>query len=246
MTLAFGGFRVDFASRRIWRGNDELHLSPKAFDLLAYLVANRPRAIGREELHRALWPDTFVGEASLHGLVAELRRTLRDDTRKPGCVRTLHRFGYGFHGEVTIAGGEAIGGKEALGLLTWPHGRVYVGAGERILGRDLFGRITADTETISRRHARLTVSADGAVLEDLGSKNGTFVGGARVDRPLSLGDGDRFVLGSLAVTFHLLPGDQSTKTAGLTRLEKSCVNSEERRRRSFRRPDDQISRRRPR
>ena len=55
---------------------------------------------------------------------------------------------------------------------------------------------------VSRRHARLVVTAEGTVLEDLGSKNGTFRGHERVTSPIRLDDGDAIGIGSLLMTFH--------------------------------------------
>lgn len=212
--LEFGEIRVDLARRQIWSGSEELHLSPKALDLLAHLIANRPRAVSKQELHEALWQGTFVSDASLPALVAELRRTLHDSPRKPRFVRTLHRFGYAFGAEVTESGEGMALDRGRLGMLVWDQGRLYLAAGEKILGREVFGAVTADTATISRRHARLVVSDAGAVLEDLGSKNGTCLRGARINRPVHLADGDRVVLGSFALTFRWLAGDQTTQTRG--------------------------------
>jgi pSer/pThr/pTyr-binding forkhead associated (FHA) protein len=64
---------------------------------------------------------------------------------------------------------------------------------------------------VSRRHARLVVTGDRAVLEDSGSKNGTFRGGERVTDPVALSDGDQLRIGSLQIVFHMRPHD-STET----------------------------------
>ena len=70
-----------------------------------------------------------------------------------------------------------------------------------------------DAPTVSRRHARIVVSDGGAVLEDLGSKNGTFLKGRRLTAPVSLCDGDVIVLGQLPVTFRALAAGGPTRTA---------------------------------
>lgn len=54
---SFGPFTLEPHTRRLLRGGDEIHLSPKAFDLLHCLIENRARAIPRAELHQRLWPD---------------------------------------------------------------------------------------------------------------------------------------------------------------------------------------------
>ncbi len=79
-----------------------MHLSPKAFELLATLLANRSRAFSKAELQQHLWPTTFVEETNLAGLVAEIRRALRDSASSPLFVRTVYGFGYRFVGEVTV------------------------------------------------------------------------------------------------------------------------------------------------
>ena len=93
-TVRFGPFSLDAATRQLLRNDREVSLSPKAFQLLSLLVANRERAMSKQELHQSLWPSTFVLETNLSSLIAEIRRALDDDTAKPQFVRTMHRFGY--------------------------------------------------------------------------------------------------------------------------------------------------------
>ena len=107
MTFRFNAFVLDEDSRQLLRGGREVHLSPKAFDLLARLIRARPRALSKAELHDHLWPDTFVTDASLGMLVTEIRSALGDKVRRSRYVRTLHRFGYAFQGRVTEIPGPA-------------------------------------------------------------------------------------------------------------------------------------------
>src|SRR5262245_26530357 len=74
---------IDTDSRQLFRGGDEIALSPKAFQLLAILAFARPRALSKSELHDALWPDTFVVEPNLSNLVGEIRAALTDSPRQP-------------------------------------------------------------------------------------------------------------------------------------------------------------------
>ena len=69
-----------------------------------------------------------------------------------------------------------------------------------------------DASTVSRRHARLVVTAEGTVLEDFGSKNGTFRGSERITAPVQLADGDAIRIGSLLVTFHVRAGAGCPRT----------------------------------
>ena len=103
MTYRFGHFTLDTATRQLSGESGEIRLSPKAFDLLHALVRNRNRAMSRGELHELLWPSTFVLETNLASLIAEIRRALGDTADAPRFVRTMHRFGYWFIGDVDEA-----------------------------------------------------------------------------------------------------------------------------------------------
>ena len=78
MRLQFDTITFDADSRQIWVGNNEVHLSPKAFDLLALLIARRPHAVSKAEIRKHLWPDTFVSDSSLPSLVSEVREAIVD------------------------------------------------------------------------------------------------------------------------------------------------------------------------
>src|SRR5574338_928807 len=92
----FAGFSVDTGTRQLLAGGADVHLSPKAFELLLLLIEQRSRALSKAELHERLWPATFVGETNLPTLVAEVRRALGDAAQESRFVRTVHRFGYRF------------------------------------------------------------------------------------------------------------------------------------------------------
>src|SRR6185436_16384220 len=97
------------------RGNRELRLSPKAFELLRLLVDERPRAMSKNELLERLWPDTFVAEANLPSLIAEVRDVTGDDADEPRFIRTIRRFGYAFCGTITDADSDRSSGAPPLG-----------------------------------------------------------------------------------------------------------------------------------
>src|SRR5262245_22304308 len=99
----FDCFALDADTRRLLRDGEEVHLSPKALHLLQLLVENRARAMSRADLQKALWPTTFVLDTNLASLVKEIRRALEDTAETPRFVRTVHRFGYWFIGEVRDA-----------------------------------------------------------------------------------------------------------------------------------------------
>ena len=199
MLVRFGSHTLDTHRRQLLDGDRPVHLSPKAFDALAILVARRPNAVTKEELHARLWPDTFVVDANLSVLVAEIRRALGDDAQTPRFIRTLHRIGYAFCGDAD-AGHDAL--RHGAQWLAW-HDRAFpLVEGDNVIGRDPGCAVWMDAPGVSRRHASVIVTADTATIADLGSKNGTFVGGLPVRGPQVLADGDRVRVGSVEVEFR--------------------------------------------
>jgi eukaryotic-like serine/threonine-protein kinase len=97
--ICFGPFMLDLESRQLTNAGEEIHLEPKAFELLSALVLERPKALSKADLQERLWPGTFVTEANLSNLVAEIRAAVGDPARAPKFVRTAHGFGYAFCGE---------------------------------------------------------------------------------------------------------------------------------------------------
>jgi hypothetical protein len=176
------------------------------------LVETRPKALSKAELQERLWPATFVVEANLSNLVAEIREALGDRGRSHIFIRTVHGFGYAFCGDATPRqASDAPSAGRQVCCLEWGDKRYPLAAGEHIIGRDPDIAVRLDGSTVSRRHARLVVTSGETVLEDLGSKNGTFLGADRVTSAVPLADGDTIRIGSVLVTFHTL-GLMSTVT----------------------------------
>lgn len=216
MIYRFGRFALDYAARQLLLDGGEIHLSPKAFELLAMLVVDRARAVAKGELLTRLWPSTFVEETNLASLVAEIRRALRDSATEPAFVRTVHRFGYRFVGEVT-----EIGAPPSPAPAARPRPRVIFDNREFLLmdGPNVIGRAADATVQcfgtgVSRHHARILVSREGATLEDLGSKNGTYLGEERI-ASARLSDGDEIRLGRASLTFRAAPASEATETVVL-------------------------------
>lgn len=204
MRVQFGGFLFDGARRELLRGKRTVHLSPKAFRVLEALVTKVPAAVSKEELCEVLWPDVFVQEANLKNLVSEVRQALGEDARKPRFLRTVYGFGYAFRPE----GDSAAAGRFRVTHLARDF---ELHPGENILGRDSEASVVIPMKSISRRHARIVVSGDTATLEDLGSKNGTWMRGRRIAEPTEINDGDEIRLGSVPLVFRAAPAG-STET----------------------------------
>ena len=199
----FGDLTLDVDTRQLLRDNREVRVSPKAFELLKILVDERPRAIAKNELIERLWPDTYVAETNLASLVAELREATGDRADEPRFIRTVHRFGYAFNGAVAESG-SAVTARPPLGSWLIVDGRqILLNEGETLIGREPEAAVWLDSSTISRRHARITISAYRATLEDLASKNGTELRGERLTGPADLIDGDEIRVGSVVVTFRM-------------------------------------------
>jgi DNA-binding winged helix-turn-helix (wHTH) protein len=210
--IRFGSYILDLDTRQLTERGAEVHLAPKAFDLLVALVVDRPKVLSKEVLQQRLWPETFVAEANLSNLVAEIREALGDRARTPLFIRTAHGFGYAFCGDATtLSEADDRGTGHTSCWLEWGRRRFPLSVGEHVIGRDPDVDIRLDASTVSRRHARLVVTAEGTVLEDFASKNGTLRGNERVTSPVQLADGDAIHIGSVLVTFHVR-GPASTET----------------------------------
>jgi len=212
--VPFGDFVLDLESRELLRGRHPVALAPKAYELLEILVTNRPKALSKIALQERLWPDTFVVEKNLVNLIAEIRRSLGDDPTHPRFVRTVHRFGYAFREPPaeTPADDTTHHRTAARFCLVWANGRAWLEKGEHVLGRDPDLELFLDSPGVSRRHALIRMAGDEVTVEDLGSKNGTFVADRRLDAPTRLVDGDLIRVGSVQLTFNAIRTTASTRT----------------------------------
>lgn len=209
MALSFQDLSFDAAARRVSKAGCELRLTRKAFDLLAFLIERRPNAVSKDDIHARLWPETFVAEITLHSLVSEIRRAIGDHSGDPQFIRTVHGFGYAFIAAEAVA--SQSGPRRVRGWLIRDTERLQVFDGENLFGRGDEEVIELPSTTVSRRHARISVDRE-VWLEDLGSKNGTFVGERRITEPVRLTDGDRVRFGSLLLTFRLARAADATQT----------------------------------
>ena len=114
----------------------ERHLEPKAFELLELLLDQRPQAVAKAEIHERLWPNTFVSESSVTGLVVQIRQPLGDDSRQPRFVRTVHGFGYAFSGEAFAESASQSRKGSGGPRLIWEKRAFSLEPGENIVGRD--------------------------------------------------------------------------------------------------------------
>lgn len=205
MRVGFGPFVLDDGTRQLTRGSEVLHLSPKAFQLLALLVQARPSVVDRATLRQHLWRDTHVVDAALGNLVAEVRVALGNEA---SILRTVHGVGYAFGGDAKDL--SAPPQTDPLGpprfWLVWKDRAIILAQPDSTIGRDPTCGVWIDAPGVSRRHARIRIpepDEDGTpVIEDLGSTNGTDVNGRVVSTTTTLEDGDAIALGEATLTFR--------------------------------------------
>jgi hypothetical protein len=146
-----------------------------------------------------------VSETSLAALVTQLRKALGDDR----LIRTLHRVGYAFVGDAVIQGDQT---SIPVWRLIWRRRQFEMRAGESLIGRGRGCVAQIDAESVSRHHARLTMTGGSVSIEDLDSKNGTWVDGQRIRGVVMLADGARFRLGSETIRLEIASDETPTKT----------------------------------
>jgi DNA-binding winged helix-turn-helix (wHTH) protein len=199
----FGPFELDVARGELLENGDPVTIQPKPFLLLTHLVKNAGRLFSTEELVDILWPDVHVSEASLSQAMSRLRNALGETPRNAVFLETVPRRGYRFRARVASEGRRAF--------LISGHRRFALPAGESVLGRGDESVVPIESPSVSRRHARIVITPDCAEVEDLGSKNGTFIRGQRILQATRLFDMDELRVGAIRLQFRYLT-DESTVT----------------------------------
>ncbi len=97
----FGPYQLDVPARRLSRNGEVLHVSAKAFNILAVLVSRAGETVTKTELMDLVWPGVFVDEVNLAQHVSALRKLFGDSTRTPAFIATIPRSGYQFVAEVS-------------------------------------------------------------------------------------------------------------------------------------------------
>ena len=199
MRVTFGDFLIDSAERQLLRGEDPEHLTGKAFQLLVLLVAERPKVVSKKEIYDTLWPEVFVQEANIKNLIAELRAALRDDGEE--IIRTERGQGYAFAAEARDEIALQLPFVLVVNGVAFP-----LREGKNVIGRDPDAQIRLDSAAVSRRHAAILITGDDAVLQDLGSRNGTHVNGEKLEAARPLRAGDEIKIAQFAIRFLNAPG----------------------------------------
>ena len=98
--IHFSPFALDLVNECLWKGRRAIKLRPKAFAVLEHLLSHPGELVTKDDLIRAVWQETFVGDAVLKVAIRQIREALADDAKSPRFIETAHRRGYRFIGEI--------------------------------------------------------------------------------------------------------------------------------------------------
>jgi DNA-binding winged helix-turn-helix (wHTH) protein len=199
LKLRFAEFVFDEDRRLVLRGSEPVHLEPKAFELLALLLARRPNALSKKEIREAIWPGAYVSESSLPGLVGDLRAALGDDWADPKLIRTVRGYGYAFCGTTLEDRGPT--GEACRWIVLHAGHEIALPEGIHLIGRGEKCLIRCESPRVSRHHAQVRVTEATAIVEDLGSRNGTWLRGERIEGASEIHPGDTVSVGPDEIQF---------------------------------------------
>src|SRR5918997_1561936 len=112
-TYIFGPFVADTREGVLLREGRPVQLTPKAFETLVALVERSGHCIGKDELMRRVWPDSFVEENNLSQNISQLRRALQSEGKEAAhYIETVPRRGYRFSATVLVQEGASAGVEE--------------------------------------------------------------------------------------------------------------------------------------
>ncbi len=197
-------------------GGVGVNLERKVMDVLLSLARKHGRLVTRSELIDTVWGTEYISDNTLTHAIAELRSALGCDAKNPSYIETIHRRGYRLliGGSKREATQKATVDKPPCFHVVTGDRSVRLGNGENLIGRIPWATVSIESLQVSRRHARIVVDGSTALLEDLGSKNGTYLNGRPLKDPTYLADDDRIGLGSHVVVLRLIAsvtteGDQT-------------------------------------
>jgi DNA-binding winged helix-turn-helix (wHTH) protein len=204
-SFSAGGWLVVPDLNRISKNEETIQIELKVMEVLVYLAGRPGELVSKRQLIDAVWKVEVISDGTLTRAVALLRKALGDDARRPRYIETIPKRGYRF-----IAPVELLDGAPSTGLrfkLEAADGEVRLVEGENVIGRDPRATVRINIDGVSRRHAKISVEGSLVTLEDLGSKNGTYLRGRRVQKPTRLTHGDEIRIGRKVARFKFVIGD---------------------------------------
>jgi DNA-binding winged helix-turn-helix (wHTH) protein len=211
-----GEWHVEPALDRISRGREVVRVPPRAMQVLLCLVDRGGQVVTKRQLIDAVWDEECVTEGALTRCVAILRRILGDDAGQPRYVENVPRRGYRLVMPTRPPSDDreaACGSRPSSCWLSFGQRRFDLAEGENVIGRAQDAAVHIDHKNVSRHHARIRVAGARATVEDLGSRNGTFLGGRRLETACDLHDGDAIGIGSVTLVFRVFNPQGSTEAA---------------------------------
>ncbi len=212
-----GEWLVEPAAGSISRDGERTRLEPKVLEVLSYFAARPGEVVTKRDLIDAVWQVEVISNSRLTRVIADLRQALGDDAGEPRFVETIPTRGYRLVAAVRAVGTPGSVDTEIASTFKLEvAGRGYpLAEGENILGRGSDVDVRIDSEWVSRVHARVIVDGNAASIEDLGSKNGTYLHGERLVGRTELHDGDEISVGRgvVMIRFVTVIGSTRTETA---------------------------------
>jgi len=183
-------------------------------DVLACLALEAGELSSKQNLIDAVWQTEFVSDHALTQVIAELRAALGDDARNPTYIENIPRRGYRLVTAVTQVAESASPVRD--GSLPFKlQGEDCdhpLSQGVNVIGRTADADISIDRTEVSRCHARIVVAGTTATIEDLGSKNGTYLNGQRLQKTALLANGDEIWIGRSVARLRFLVEGEPTLT----------------------------------
>jgi DNA-binding winged helix-turn-helix (wHTH) protein len=209
-----GDWLVEPTLDRISRDGEIVRLRPRAMDVLICLAHEAGKLASKQNLIDAVWRTEFVSEHALTQVIAELRSALGDNAKSPSYIENIPRRGYRLVAAVTPIVTSVPSARDASlpFKLQGEDSDHRLVQGPNIIGRTADAHICIDRTEVSRCHARIAVSGTTATIEDLGSKNGTYLNGERLDAPAMLTNGDEIWIGRSVARLRFLVEGEPTMT----------------------------------
>lgn len=197
-----GVWLVEPRLNRLTRNGESIQIELKMMDVLVCLARNAGEVVTRGHLVDSVWDEGFVADNTITHAVAELRKAFGDSHRNPTFIETIHRRGYRLIAPVQFDEASSVmNAATRFSYLAIARGiEIPLIDGPNLIGRGPDTTIMIPSMKVSRHHANITVEHDAASLEDLGSKNGTYLNGAKIQDPVQLNGGDIVGVGCVTET----------------------------------------------
>ena len=211
-SFRFGDFELDVAAFTLRREGIPVRLEKIPMEVLVLLVAHAGTLVLRDSIHAALWgSDVYLDrDAAINTAMRKIRKALGEDVYRPRFVETVVGKGYRFVGPIVR---DAVDPQRQVAAYRLTRGTdaFALQDGENLIGRDPDVHVFLDHPSVSRRHARISIAAGRVVLEDLNSRNGTWIDGRGITSPTEVHDGTIIGVGPITLTFVSLSGVGSTR-----------------------------------